>query len=361
MQLRILVAPLDWGLGHASRCIPIINFFLSKGSEVILASSAQAGMLLRQEFPQLTYLELPSYQIRLTPGANQGFYLIKQIPRIHSIIKEEHQYLKKIIADYQVDVVLSDNRYGLWSNSIPSIFMTHQLTIKPPFAQGLLEKPLRLLHYSFIKKFRCCWVPDFEGENNLSGNLSHACDLPPDTWYIGPQSRLYPIDSKHDREISPNYILAVLSGPEPQRSLLEEKLTQQLLKIKIPARLIQGIPGGPKQHKISDTLEIFPYLNSIQLHTEIKQASHILCRSGYSSLMDMAFSGTTAIFIPTPGQTEQEYLAEYHKKAGHYYSEPQGTFDLERAISEAKTYHGLCIKPSPDGLEAAFKNILGYL
>lgn len=186
---RILVAPLSWGLGHATRCVPIIRALQSVGNQVVIASDGYPLEFLRQEFPQLEFVEFPWCRVEYSQGKSQVWAMLRQIPKFLVAIRREHRELPKIIEQYKIDVVISDNRFGLWTKAVKSIYMTHQISVKVTRRDSLLNYIVYRLHRRVIEKYAECWVPDFEGENNLSGDLSHRYPLPNNTYFIGVLSR----------------------------------------------------------------------------------------------------------------------------------------------------------------------------
>ena len=189
MQKKILIAALDWGLGHASRCVPIIQHLLETGCEPIIGSSGNALQLLKAEFPELQSIELPSYKISYPIGRGMMFKLAAQLPAVWQTILQEHKILQELITKENIGAVVSDNRYGLYNNKIPGIFITHQLFIKAPKGFSWGEAFVKRLNFSLISKFNECWIPDYAAYPNLSGALSHGKELPENSYYIGPLSR----------------------------------------------------------------------------------------------------------------------------------------------------------------------------
>ncbi|HXB33719.1 MAG TPA: hypothetical protein VNV35_09865, partial [Puia sp.] len=130
-MLKVLVAPLAWGLGHATRCIPIIKELINQGCTVIIAAGGTQKEILQEEFPDLSFVELPGF--RLKYGKNRAFTLLKiifAIPKILIGIKRENEWLRRFAAREGLDLVISDNRYGLHGAGVYSVFMTHQLAIR---------------------------------------------------------------------------------------------------------------------------------------------------------------------------------------------------------------------------------------
>ena len=303
----VLVAPLDWGLGHATRCIPIIQELLHQNFTVLLAADGNSAHLFGKEFPSLTILSLKGYQISYSK--TQVFFKVKlfgQIPKILKAIKQEHTWLKQIIKEYAIDIVISDNRYGLYNSRIKSIFITHQLAIETEnaFTNWLVQK----LNYRQINKFDECWIPDEEAPFDFAGKLSHPKEMPVvPTKYIGILSRFKKETAEKNIDL-----LVLISGPEPQRTALENLMLLQMTKFFLKMVLVRGLPGA--SNKIINTnkdLQIFDHLPATELNKLIQSSKIVIARSGYSTIMDLNALQQKAILIPTPGQTEQEYLAEY--------------------------------------------------
>ena len=337
---RILVVPLDWGLGHATRCIPIIRELQAQHCDVWLAGEGAQEQLLKEEFPDLPFLELPGYRIRYakTPGG-LIWKMIQQAPKMRRAIQFEHQWLKKIIKQYHFDAVISDNRYGLYHSTVPCIFITHQLTIKSS-AGKWTEKILQKRNYNYIKKFTACWVPDKEGEYNLAGELSHPEIKPTFALrYIGLLSRFEKKDQKTSlSEPRKHHLLFILSGPEPQRSILEEKIITDIGHYNGTATIMRGLPGSSSLMPSTNMIKIYNHLPASALHREVMEAEYIISRSGYSTVMDMVVLQKKTILIPTPGQTEQEYLGKYLMKRGIAVCINQKDFSLNKALAIAQDH-----------------------
>lgn len=335
---RILIAPLDWGLGHATRCIPLIRELLANGADVWLAGEGAQAALLSEEFPALPLLEIPGYHIRYarTRWGLAGTIAL-QAPRLLRVIRTEHEWLKKTVTACDIDAVISDNRYGLYHESIPCIFITHQLLIKTPFgkrADGWLQK----LNYRYINRFRACWVPDHESANNLAVTLSHPLIKPRiPVRYTGPLSRF----TKKEQSVIKDQLLLILSGPEPQRSLLEEKIIEQVAHYPGPATIVRGLPGAAGLVPSTNQIRFYNHLPAESLNEELLKAEWVISRSGYSTLMELAGLQKKSILIPTPGQTEQEYLARYHRDMKTAFCTTQNDFCLAGVLQEARdfSYH----------------------
>jgi uncharacterized protein (TIGR00661 family) len=334
---KLLIAPLDWGLGHATRIIPLIKCLLTEGCEIVIGAEGQIRQLLQKEFPKLTFLPLKGYNIVYTKQKKWlSLKLFLQTPGIILSIYKEHQWLKKVVKKFSIDAVISDNRFGLYHSSIPSVYITHQLSIKT--GNKFSEKLAASTHYWFIKKYTQCWVPDFEGENNIAGRLSHPEKTPDNITYIGGLSRfekMQEIEIKYD-------LLILLSGPEPQRNILENLLLLQLKQFSGKVLLVRGQPAeienSFKQNDTTDKIQIKNHLNAEDLNLVIQQAEIVICRAGYTTVMDLIKLQKRAILVPTPGQTEQEYLADYLKKQNLFYSVAQDKFLLTTVLEKAVAF-----------------------
>ncbi len=329
LKKRILLAPLDWGIGHATRCIPLIKALLKHDYEVILAADQRPMHLLSTEFPKLKMIRLGGYNIKYSNHLPLALSMLFQTPRLIWSIKKEYYELKKIINDYKIDFVISDNRFGLHSNKIPTVFITHQLQIRSTYFTNLIQK----INYQYINKFDVCWVID-DKKINLAGNLSQPKILPNNTKYIGIQSRFQKYKTK-----SKYQFMAIVSGPEPQRTVLEKVLIKALKDRKEKSLILLGKPEK-KYSKIKGNLTIKSHLNSDDLNLAILQSNLIISRPGYSTIMDLLKLDKKAIFIPTPGQTEQEYLGKKLMQEGICYMQNQNKFNFEKAILKSKMYSG---------------------
>lgn len=332
---RILVCPLDWGLGHASRMIPVIYTLLKNNQEVVIAADNLPLQLLRSEFPELTYIRFPSYIVKYSKKKSLVASMLKQAPMLLYQIYKEHNELKKIIKKYKIKTVISDNRYGLWSKSVNSIFVTHQIQIMMPAGLSFFSLPVCLLNRFFIKKYNQCWIPDIAGENNLSGDLSHNIPLPANASFIGILSR-FTLQNKFIENKFKTDVLVILSGPEPQRTIFEEIIISQLLKSAYSSVIVTGNPGAESEIPISQKIRKVSHLNSAEMKQAIINSGIVICRSGYTSIMDLTALKKKAILIPTPGQTEQEYLAKYMMQKNWFYCVDQDKFNLPKAIEELK-------------------------
>ncbi len=328
----MLIAPLDWGLGHATRCIPVIKKLLNAGFKVIIAAERDQKILFTSVFPELEIVHLKGY--RLKYGSTKTKTILKiifQIPKILTAINHEKKWLRNFITDKHLDMVIADNRFGLHHKNIIAVFITHQLHIKTSlgkFADLFIQK----INYYFINQFNYCWVPDAATAENLAGELSHPLTKPLTTiFYTGILSAI------NKRNISFTHkLLILLSGPEPQRSILEDLLLKQLEEYTLPVVLVRGLPAATATLAAPASCKVYNYLSGALLEQVINQSEIILCRSGYSTIMDVLPLQKKCIFIPTPGQAEQQYLATYLSNKQYACTGHQQKFSLVSLIAAAE-------------------------
>lgn len=345
VQERVLVCPLEWGLGHATRCVPLIRALLMQGWEVVVAADGAPLAFLRQEFgAQLAYHRFPGKIIRYPANDQMGLKILFQLPGLLFSVIREHRHLKRIVRETAASMVISDNRYGLWNKEVFSVFITHQVFIRAPknwkWAEPLLWRVVRF----FIRHYDQCWVPDFESEPNLSGALSHNRKFS-DLIYIGPLSRFSELAKVGLRNPLPksfpgDFYLVVLSGPEPQRTQLEETLSRQFAGLDVAVIFVLGRPQASLEEHKGKRL-VLSHASTSHLAWLIENARLVICRPGYSSLMDLAIFGKKALLIPTPGQTEQEYLGDMLKQQEQAHCVNQGMLDLQRDLPLAEDCTGI--------------------
>ncbi|MEM6807129.1 MAG: glycosyltransferase, partial [Bacteroidota bacterium] len=332
-RYRVLVAPLDWGLGHATRCIPIIRELLRQDMVPVLAGTAESLYVMEQDFPDLEALELPGYNVKYSASENLILSLSLQLPGILLTQYAEKKSLRKRCEKQKIDAVISDSRYGLHSNKIPSIFIGHQLTLQTPDFLPCFWNLINRLHREAIQKFDECWVPDYGGAQSLAGLLSKA-EMKIPLKYLGPLSRFQKLELSQPEEVEAIDILVILSGPEPQRSLLEKKILEEARGMEQNFLIVQG-KAGEKEEQEGNNYRILPFMNTNQLEKAFQRASLIVSRSGYSSLMDYEALGIQRLLlIPTPGQTEQEYLGERWAELGKALVQKQKEVNLKAAWEE---------------------------
>lgn len=329
---RILIAPLDWGLGHATRCVPIIKHLLSQNCTVFVGAEGSTAKLLKSEFPDITILPLKGYRVEYSK--NRFFFLLKiitQLPRISKVIRYEKRWVEEAIKTHNINGVISDNRLGFCSNKIPSVYITHQLLLKTGL--NVFDTIAQKIHYHFINKFNICWVPDFEKELTLAGDLSHPKKFPNiPVQYLGALSRF--------KRLAPDleYKLCItISGPEPQRSVFEKIILSQVHQLKEKLVMVRGLPNEEKVLNHSfENLTIYNHLDAEKLNTIIAQSEIVLSRSGYSTIMDLITLHKNAVLIPTPAQPEQEYLSIHLNNNGLFQFVQQKDLKISELLKYSK-------------------------
>ncbi len=335
--MKILVAPLNWGLGHASRCVPLIRRLQEEGHEVILGGDGESLTLLRKHFPTLRYTYLAPLNLRYSAGKHQMWAMLKALPQLFFWSLKDHAMLKALLREEHIDQVISDNRFGLYVNrqssivksSIETVYMTHQLHIMLPKGLRWAEHIASRMHARIYARYNKVWVPDYEKiEKSLAGELSHPISnfkfQISNLVYIGPLSR-FETSRPRDLEISKNYdIVAVLSGLEPQRTLLEQEIIARYSGKEERVLIVQGLMHRPNTRIKRGNITIVPSMSDAELVPALLGAQRIIARSGYSTIMDLNALGlinrqssivqSSIELIPTPGQPEQEYLATLHNK-----------------------------------------------
>lgn len=303
---RILVAPLNWGLGHATRCIPIIEELIKQGFEPVLASDGAALSLLQKEFSTLKIEELPSYNIEYPEDGNSfRRKLIASLPKIKKAIAEEKKLVPFLIEKYDLKGIISDNRLGIRHSQVPSVIITHQLNV----LTGKTTILSSLIHQHYIRKFDECWIPDIKSKKSLSGRLGSKKNRCKNAKWIGALSRFefFDFEKRYD-------ILVILSGPEPQREILEHILLEQFSSSEKKILFVRGVVEDMQSSEIIGNMKIYNFLLTHQLENALNYSEIVIARSGYSTIMDLAKLNKKAFFIPTPGQFEQEYLARRFSK-----------------------------------------------
>ncbi len=334
MRERILYCVLDWGLGHATRSIPTIRALISAGCEVVIASDSFALAFLRAEFPSLHSHELPSYDVEYKSEhiIQNG---IANSKRMRIAIKAEHDMIGEIVIKEKIDAIISDNRYGCYVPGIPSVLITHQLRFRT--GNWFYDTIGRMMIRKLIRPFDSIWIPDTE-ERTLSGELSMSDDSR--VRYIGWQSTL--IRKDVDKQFA---IAAILSGPEPMRSTLEAEIRTQFEMADAHCVLVRGAQGSDEERD-EKGVTVYDVLDREGINQLMNSASIILCRSGYSSLMDLQTVQSKAILVPTPGQPEQIYLAERMKRYPQYIIQLQGEIDIQGAIDQLESVEVNPVQPA---------------
>ena len=351
-SLNILVSPLDWGLGHATRLVPVLRNLEKQEHHLIIGVNDLTSDFLRAQFPDAAFYPVPSYQIKYA-ASDSAFALLKLIPKIIKAKSAEHKWLKGFVKEKPVDLIISDSRFGFYHSSIPSVIISHQLNLQYPKSLSLFGKYAQRINERWLKKFKQVWVPD-STDHFLSGKLSESKAF--ESVFIHPQSRLIPSESANP--VGEDYVLVILSGPEPQRSKLEGLILNQAENIDKKLVIIGGKPHEKDKRKDLGEVIYFYHLEDKEMATYIQNASLVVSRSGYSSIMDYyTLSCRQVFFIPTPGQPEQVYLAQRMKELGICDFSSQKEFNLESIIKTSSKWKGFVF----EGKETNFENLLNQV
>jgi hypothetical protein len=312
--MKYLICPLNWGLGHATRCVPIIRKLVDDGHEVVIVADGFPLEFLKLEFPFLRFKEYTSYSVYYSKKKSQVLAMIFNLPRIISGILKEHLWLRKLLRDEHFDQIISDNRFGMFNKKVHSVYMTHQIMVKMPQYLKLFEPIVWLIHRLIIHRFDECWIPDIKENGGLSGDLSHKYPLPKNAQFIGILSRFQGLEN-----VEPNTdyeVVAVISGVEPQRTMFEKMLIKKYKNKPFQTILVSGQPHKLKIGKNIHNISLVSHLSDEEMAALFVGAKKIVSRSGYSTIMDLVTLNCLekAELIATPGQTEQEYLFEIHSR-----------------------------------------------
>ncbi len=329
--MRVFIAPLNWGLGHATRCVPLIERYRQEGHEVILGGDGESLIWLKRRFPTLRIEELAPLSVRYSATQSQVGAMLSMLPDFIRFIREDHRRLQALQARYHFDLIVSDNRFGLYlpktknpkprtENREPrTVYLTHQLRIRLPHGWRWAEPLAERMHAYFYRQYDEVWVPDYEDyANSLAGWLSHPKQVPENVKYIGPLSRFSAIANSDDSsspcgEVRRGSTIALLSGPEPQRSLLEESLIHRYEKQTERVLIVRGLMQGPLTRTTHGNITLLPRMDDDKLIAALMNCRTIITRSGYTTIMDLHALRLLhkAELIPTPGQSEQEYLKKW--------------------------------------------------
>ena len=348
---KIFVAPLNWGLGHATRNLPLIKAFLERGDKVIIAAHDRAKMLLQSEVPKCEFVDFPEYPIRYPQS---GFFVTRFMfiifPQMLIAMYKEKKQLQKLHNKYQFDYIISDNRFRLYLKGVKSYLISHQLRYKLPRSVTKLESLPEYFTYSFFKNYDKILVPDSDDPNSLTGELSHKMRYLPDEklHYSGILNDIQKPSKKQTKDI--DYFI-IISGPEPQRTKLERLIFKQVNSL--PGKIFVALGMPEKNYKIHQgNATFYTYLNREQMHDFLQRSKFIISRPGYTTVMEMIQFNLQGLFIPTPGQIEQEYLAKYYEEKKWCHCVSQYKFNLVRDVENAKSYQGF-----PKSLQSSEENV----
>lgn len=351
---RILVAPLDWGLGHSTRDIPIIRRSLELDARPVIGADKGPLALLRDAFPDLPWVRIPGVEVRYSKSGSQRWSMARQFPAMVASVRAERALFDRLRGHLRLDAVISDQRFGLRAPDLPGVIITHQVFPFTPFAQAALRE----LNRWHLGRFDRCWIMDEAEAPGLAGDLAHGKPLPANARYIGTVSRMEPSRSDPTRRFR---IVAVISGPEPQRTLLENILIDRLVALPGEHLLVRGRPGDATDRTVYN-VTVVDHLAGDGLAEAMCASELIVSRSGYTTLMDLAAIGRSALIVPTPGQEEQEYLGTLHARTGRFLVQPQNAIDLPAALRwSAAASHTVNRASTGTGLEQALQDLAALI
>jgi spore coat polysaccharide biosynthesis predicted glycosyltransferase SpsG len=344
-KYNILICPLEWGLGHAGRMIPLAGMLAGRNNNVLIGAGKEHQALFRSELPHLKCIDFPGFRPAYSRYLPQYIPLLLQTPLLLYHIVAEHIRLKRIIRLHEIDIVISDNRFGLWNKKIRSVYITHQPLIPFPGKLRSLEWTGVLFHRFFIKKYSLCLIPDLPGDLNLSGRLSHNVRLPGNTRFAGIFSRFTGASAPPGEKIRSGYVTLILSGPEPQREIFRQKVIEILKERELTLVILEGNPAGTSTAATAGNIISYNHLPAKDMQRILSESDAIIARPGYSTIMELISLNKTALLVPTPGQSEQEYLAEYlsskgwfttvlQKKLGYELNLPQENSEWTQEIAD---------------------------
>jgi uncharacterized protein (TIGR00661 family) len=350
---HILVTVLDWGLGHATRCIPLVRNLLAKNCRVSIAGSGPSLALLKLEFPELSFHEISPYKITYPVHHFFFFHFLFLSPRILKVISAEKKEIERLVKIHRFNAIISDNRYGCYAKQVKSVLMTHQTNIQLPGWMAWSKKLVNLINHRLVKRFDMCWVPDLPG-SRFSGKLTATPNLP--LKWVGILSRF----TSNEIGVEDKHILGLVSGPEPQRTIFEKILIREMKKTNQPGVLLRGLPQAVANETRDGNIILINHASSPELQRIISKADVVISRSGFSTIMDMiALGKKRVIFVPTPGQTEQEYLAVEMNERKMALSQSQQSFNLPEAMLKLNDYTGFdASECRPVLLDVAIQDLL---
>lgn len=333
--MKVFFAALDWGLGHTTRSVPVLRNILNHNHQLFIGCTQRQEIIYRQNLSVVRYIRLGSTEPVLSNSGSQTLAFLRYIPQFLRAIRKERRSLHKLHQIHNFNLVLSDNRYGIYIKGCKNILISHQLNLILPDRLKTTSWLVNRIIHRWINRFDTCIVPDYKSSLNLTSKLSQIFKgCKPEIIHTGPLSMMSSIIPQKT-EIPE--VLIILSGPEKQRSVFEQKIINQLDQNDFNCRtlVIRGLPGSSRDENDS----FRNHAPSAQLKYLIQHVPYIICRSGYSTIMDLVTLNKTAYLVPTPGQSEQEYLARHLKTSGWFLSGQQKDFNLQLAVEQLRIFN----------------------
>lgn len=337
---KVFYAVLDMGLGHATRSLPIIREFANRKWEVVIGSNGRSLAFLKRELPGTRFVETPGYGISYSHGQLLLPKLLSQIPKLLRRIGKERRICSQVVERFSPDLIISDHCYGMYHHHVPSYFLSHQIYFALPRGFKTFSHLVSRFNFAYHRHYQKILIPDVHGNGGglLSGELSRLPDANPKYKFIGILS------SMKREEVGDEFDLLVsISGPEPQRSIFEKIVMEQIHSL--PGKKIVVLGKSEENSVVVDRedLKVYTHLSRMKMETFINKSKLIVSRPGYSTLMELAELDKKALLVPTPGQTEQQYLAEHMLGKKWFYFVDQKRINLFNDIEMAKTFNGLII------------------
>lgn len=355
---NILICPLDWGIGHASRMIPIIKKLQAKGHAIFIACTKQQHSFFKNEITNYTWVPSACPSIKYSEKKLSIFDLLRLIPIIFVGIRKDQKRIDTWVKKYNIQVVISDNRYGCYSQHAYSVIITHQVKIELPKKLKWAEKILHKQIKKMIYKFNRCWIPDIKEIPNFAGDLSLQFSLNGKSAFIGLLSRFDENPVITPQPEKTYEVMGIVSGPEPQRTIFAKLLLQQMKELQKPCLLVLGDFSKPTSTYQDGNVLVYSSMNTNQLYQAFQSSKFIVARSGYSTIMDLISLRRTAILVPTPGQTEQEYLANYYNSRRMFVIADQNRFDLVESLSQLSVYSWMYHYKANENIDMELERVL---
>ncbi len=337
----------------------IIRQLLALDVKISIAGDGDSLLLLKEAFPQADFYALKGIQVSYPEKGPMALWMALKAPLYLKNIRDEHHSLEKLVDTIHPDAVISDNRFGAWSSKVPCVFISHQLRIKAPAGYSWLEPMIYQLNKLHIRNFGTLWTPDHPSDENIAGDLAHhpkaVRELHPH--FIGPLSRFANVQSA---DIPNRYeLLILISGLEPQRTIFENLCIAQAEKLNLTTLVIRGKPAEQGSWQ-QNGIHFVQHLPTPELKAHLEQAKYIVCRSGHSSLMDLAYLKRNALCVATPGQTEQEYLSKYLGAKNYLVAQNQDALNIRNGIDKLQSCD-LLPQPDPSLLSLTLDSFLKKL
>ena len=343
--MKIIYGVCSWGLGHATRSLPVIRKLIKENNKLTIISNGRSLDLLKKEIGEnANFIDIPDYPMLLSENPRQ--FMAKSMIYWPMLIRRLHKgfnQLNKILKQKRYDIIISDARYDIYNRKIPSFFISHQIRIMNPLRIKILETGSEIFNLFFFKRFAGVLVPDYKTDG-LSGELSHNLRLIDENkiHYIGALSDFKKKDNKKDID----YLISI-SGPEPQRTILEKRISSQIEHLKGNIVVTLGKTENEDAFK-SENITTYSFVSKEKREDLLNSSKLVISRSGYSTILDLSVIGCKALMTPTPGQIEQEYLSKYHNLKKTFYSVNQNSIDLVRDTKMAMKSTGITRKCNVD-------------